>query len=185
MGVGRHPDQGARRRESQVKIWVRQLSGWTEAELLDDRGHEVVVRVGGKRRAVPAKKVRREAPPSSTPELAVDGVCYDGGETKPVPKVLPARDKVYLAWIRTQPCSHCGAPPPSEASHHGLRGVGTKASDHEALPACRACHAHHHQVGRFPGQESLSRHAYRETLQARAEQCRREFLKLRSQARQK
>jgi hypothetical protein len=37
--------------------------------------------------------------------------------------------------------------PPSEVSHHGKHGTGTKPSDHEALPACRNCHWHWHNAG--------------------------------------
>lgn len=159
---------------------VRTISGWVEAEVLEDRGHEVVVRIAGKRRVVDASRVKM---PTSSPTstLTVESVCYDSAGPTPVPKQTPARDPKYLAWIRTLPCWVCKTDAaPSEASHHGLRGMATKASDHEALPACTACHYHHHQTGRFPGHDGMSREEYREALQAQAERYRRKFLKLRS-----
>ena len=77
------------------------------------------------------------------------------------PKEKTARDAKYLAWLRRLPCAFCGAPAPSEASHHGKRGVGLKASDHEALPACRRCHQRHHDKGsahaRFDGMDREQR----------------------------
>ena len=54
------------------------------------------------------------------------------------------RSPSHLAWLRTLPCAWCGRPPPSEASHHGRRGVGLKSSDLDAVPLCRRCHGHHH-----------------------------------------
>lgn len=64
------------------------------------------------------------------------------------PKRPPVRDPRYLAWLRTLSCTFCGALPPNEASHHGnTGGVGLKASDHDALPACRRCHQRWHNQG--------------------------------------
>jgi hypothetical protein len=60
------------------------------------------------------------------------------------PKTKTPRDPKYLQWLRAQQCAFCGAPPPSEVSHHGRRGVGLKASDHLALPSCHGCHQRHH-----------------------------------------
>lgn len=57
------------------------------------------------------------------------------------------RDPAYLRWLRTQPCAFCNRPAPSEVSHHGRHGVGIKASDHLALPACHECHDRHHRTG--------------------------------------
>lgn len=57
------------------------------------------------------------------------------------------RDPSYLTWLRTLPCVFCDAPPPCEASHHGPSGMGTKASDYGALPACRQCHQRWHDKG--------------------------------------
>ena len=51
-----------------------------------------------------------------------------------------ARSWRYLAWIRTLPCSVCGAVP-SEAAHTGGDGgMRLKASDFSAVPLC----ADHH-----------------------------------------
>lgn len=74
----------------------------------------------------------------------------------------PARDREYLAWIRTLPCCACGAPPPSEAAHSGNDGgMSLKASDHSAIPLCAACHrtgqcAYHRGVRTFERHFSLS-----------------------------
>lgn len=48
----------------------------------------------------------------------------------------------HLAYLRTQPCLACGAPPPSEAAHtyDGSSGMGKKARDENAIPLCSACH---------------------------------------------
>lgn len=54
------------------------------------------------------------------------------------------RSSTYLRWLRTQPCCWCGRRPPSEASHHGRRGMGKKASDLLAISLCSRCHGHHH-----------------------------------------
>lgn len=56
----------------------------------------------------------------------------------------PAKDPAYLRWIRTLPCSvsDCrGAF--TEAAHTGSRGLGQKASDHNAIPLC----PFHHRTG--------------------------------------
>lgn len=50
------------------------------------------------------------------------------------------RSPAYLAWVRTQPCVVCGAPG-NVAAHHmigmyGLSGMGLKAGDEFAMPAC-------------------------------------------------
>ena len=50
-------------------------------------------------------------------------------------------DKVYLKWIRTQPCCHCLHP--ETVAHHAIGfdgGMGTKAGDHFAVPLCQTCH---------------------------------------------
>ena len=64
---------------------------------------------------------------------------------KPGPNRVPA----YLAWVRTLPCSVCPARAPSEASHHGPRGIGQKASDLRAIPLCSVCHRDWHTYGHF------------------------------------
>lgn len=66
------------------------------------------------------------------------------------PKPKTPRDPAYLAHLRTQPCVFCGAHPPSQASHHGRHGIGIKASDYLALPACATCHGRHHSMRSSP-----------------------------------
>ncbi len=74
-------------------------------------------------------------------------------------------DLIYLAWVRTQPCSACGSPGPNEAHHHtdgktsveqsrsrnalgGKRGRGQKADDSETMALCLK---HHRQLHDFSG----------------------------------
>jgi hypothetical protein len=93
------------------------------------------------------------------------------------PKTKTPRDEPYLAWLRTQPCAFCRAPPPCEVSHHGLRGMGLKASDHEALPACRRCHQRHHQHGSpAPRFDALTKPDRREAFAHLAEWHRKRYL---------
>jgi hypothetical protein len=47
---------------------------------------------------------------------------------------IDTAEREYLAWIKEQPCSCCGAPGPSEA-HHLVQG------DHfTTIPLCIPCH---------------------------------------------
>lgn len=92
------------------------------------------------------------------------------------PKPRTARDAKYLAWLRTLPCCACHRPPPSEASHHGRRGIGLKASDHEALPLCSACHRAHHDQGSIPLIRHLEREERRTWLWEQAERYRALYL---------
>ena len=55
----------------------------------------------------------------------------------------PARSASYLAWLRTLACRFCNAAR-AEPAHTGLRGLGQKASDFEAVPMCRICHERYH-----------------------------------------
>lgn len=59
----------------------------------------------------------------------------------------PWRSPEYLAYVRSLPCAQCGAPPPSDPSHHGRRGMGQKSDDARAIALCRADHDHFHQHG--------------------------------------
>lgn len=64
----------------------------------------------------------------------------------------PARDWKYKAWIRTLPCTICGATP-SEAAHTGTDGgMSMKASDYSVIPLCSDCHTQaphsYHALGR-------------------------------------
>ncbi len=67
-------------------------------------------------------------------------------------KRKPARkragaDPGYLQWLRTRPCLLCprgmqGGP--IEAAHVGVRGLGQKCPDSQAVPLCAA----HHRTGK-------------------------------------
>jgi hypothetical protein len=94
--------------------------------------------------------------------------------------VAPVRDAAYLDFIRTLPCCVCRAGEISqysitEAAHTGVRGLGQKASDTEAIPLCAEHHREgpyaHHRIGvRFFEFWGLSREAliaeYQERYQA-------------------
>jgi hypothetical protein len=68
------------------------------------------------------------------------------------PKPKTPRSSSHLTWLRTLPCAWCGHAGASEASHHGRRGTGIKASDLDAIPLCFWCHRDHHglRFGRRP-----------------------------------
>lgn len=61
-------------------------------------------------------------------------------------KDKPVRNKAYLKWVASLPCSHCGAP--SDEAHHiigvGEGGMATKACDLLTMPVCRPCHTEIH-----------------------------------------
>ena len=74
----------------------------------------------------------------------------------------PVRDREYLNFVRSigwciacgRPCSRwSGGGPRAEAMHTGLRGLGQKASDLNALPGCRECHRELHAIGPVAFQE--------------------------------
>lgn len=110
----------------------------------------------------------------SFPSASVDGhVASDLA----FPKEKTPRDAKYLAWIRTLNCAFCGNPPPNEASHHGKRGMGIKASDYEALPACRRCHQRHHDCGSpLPEYDELSREERADIYKGVAEGLRKVYI---------
>jgi hypothetical protein len=93
-------------------------------------------------RARKARQERRRAeragarPPAPAPVVArLDG------QPRPVPRPRkPYRDSVYLDFVRRWACIGCGAPPPSEAHHHGPRAIRQKTDDYRAVPLCRPCH---------------------------------------------
>lgn len=58
-----------------------------------------------------------------------------------LPKRKPLRSEEYKAYIRAQPCAGCHAPPPSDAHHHGPRGMSQKTDDYRTIPVCRKCHS--------------------------------------------
>ena len=62
------------------------------------------------------------------------------------PKLKPARDKKYRAWVRTHPCCACGVSGETIADHHIRKlGTGIKCSDYETVPVC---YDHHQEVER-------------------------------------
>lgn len=62
---------------------------------------------------------------------------------------MPARDRAYLDWVKTQWCVSCGRPAddPHHVIGHGLSGMATKVSDYLSFPMCRVCHSELHQHG--------------------------------------
>ena len=66
----------------------------------------------------------------------------------------PPRDPSYRAWIRTFPCTICGAVWKVEAAHTGTDGgMSMKPSDYSCIPLCRNCHTAakgaYHRIGKF------------------------------------
>lgn len=73
-------------------------------------------------------------------------------DLRPVPKPTSRlRSDAYLAFVRRHPCASCGTPAPSDASHHGRRGVGQKADDVLAVSLCRGCHEVYERTKIVPG----------------------------------
>lgn len=64
-------------------------------------------------------------------------------------KFGPNRSENYLDWIRKRPCCVCSKNAPSEASHHGRRGMGQKASDFSCVPLCTDHHRDWHTYRHF------------------------------------
>jgi hypothetical protein len=59
----------------------------------------------------------------------------------PAPKQQYLRDKDYLRWVASLPCAHCRIQGRSQAAHSddngpGGKGMGIKACDSTAYPAC-------------------------------------------------
>jgi len=94
------------------------------------------------------------------------------------PKTKTPRDPRYLAWLRERPCAFCQAPEPSEVSHHGRNGMGMKASDHLALPACKPCHTRHHSkhASPHPRYDKLTQDEKREAYELLALKHRERYL---------
>ena len=57
------------------------------------------------------------------------------------------KDKTYLSYIRTLPCSLCGREK-VDAHHIETGGMGMKGRDHFTIPLCRKCHTESHQKGK-------------------------------------
>lgn len=72
----------------------------------------------------------------------------------------PARDKKYLAWIRTLECIVCNRLE-VEAHHTGPHGMGQKASDYTCIPLCADHHTMgadaYHRIGRKRWEEMTGR----------------------------
>ncbi len=150
---------------------ARGLGGWRpgtvtgidgrDFTVVDSRGNEYVTRqvrqpkaskaaatsrrrtpTGGGRRAAPAVI---PGPKPKTVRLSPEAVSRE------VERRGPWRCPEYLDYVRAQPCAVCKAPPQSEASHHGRRGIGQKADDSLAIALCAVDHAFWHQHGLLPG----------------------------------
>ena len=78
-----------------------------------------------------------------------------------VPKQKYVRDGEYLRWVASLPCAHCRIEGRSQAAHSddngaGGKGMGIKASDDTAYPACAptpgdpGCHARIGSSGLWP-----------------------------------
>jgi len=88
----------------------------------------------------------------------------------------PGEDKPYLAWVRRQPCAHCGHIAPSEAHHStaapsrrgaSKRGKGEKSDDRHAFPLYFKCHrAFHDATGDFRDWDKAKRRAWQEAMSA-------------------
>ena len=70
-------------------------------------------------------------------------IAYSVANTALTTNPKPFRHSAYLRFIRRQSCVICGALYSIEAAHSGIRGLGQKADDRDALPLCR----HHHRTG--------------------------------------
>lgn len=62
------------------------------------------------------------------------------------PKRIRWQSPDYLSWVKSQPCSCCGASAddPHHLIGHGQGGMGTKAHDSFTIPLCRAHHTELH-----------------------------------------
>jgi len=82
-------------------------------------------------------------------------------------------------WARRQPCSTCGAPPPSQASH-ALKSRGASGTAYHVIPQCAECHRLVHQgVETFQklkncDLEQITRDCHERFLRDRKESSRRE-----------
>ncbi len=63
-----------------------------------------------------------------------------------IPKNKRYLNPAYLKWVKTLPCSYCGAQ--ADDAHHaiglGLSGMGMKADDLATMPICREHHTDIH-----------------------------------------
>lgn len=92
------------------------------------------------------------------------------------------KDKAYLAWLHTKPCSIDGCVQRAgseyfdrgiiEAAHVGPRGLSQKCPDREAIPLCRLHHrtgasSHHTLQKKFWSFHGISRAVIIKELQQR------------------
>lgn len=81
-----------------------------------------------------------------------------GALPKPAGRV---HDRVYLAWVRTQPCLFRGGHRCQgrvEAHHTGRRPLGRKCDDREGVPLCSRAHRDwEHAAGVFKGLDQTDR----------------------------
>lgn len=92
------------------------------------------------------KKAPLPQPPAKKPvvSLKVDPVAP---QTQfKIPKRSRWEKPAFLAWVKTQPCTCCGAP--ADDAHHligwGQGGMATKAHDALTIPLCRKHHTELH-----------------------------------------
>ena len=132
------------------RVRVRRFRGWQSGEVVapgvTDSRWRVCLDGATKAAAFHEADMRPERA-APAPAALTRQPDYERPELREVPHTGPVRDAEYLGWLRDLPCTFCGAAPPSEPSHHGLHGTGTKAGDDLALPSCRPCHDRHHRKG--------------------------------------
>lgn len=99
-----------------------------------------------------------------TPRPRAPALRRDDGKARlvvPVQKRDYVRDKDYLRWVSSLPCAHCRIEGRSQAAHSddngaGGKGMGIKACDSTAYPACApvpgdpGCHARIGSSGAWP-----------------------------------
>ena len=97
-----------------------------------------------------------------------------GGPRKPRQE---NRSRLYLRWIRTQPCVICKTESEIEAHHTGPHGLSAKSSDFSTIPLCSGHHRNgphsYHTLGRvrFEQHHSVSVVNIIAEMQLRAEAC--------------
>lgn len=96
-----------------------------------------------------AEKVRKAALPQPPRKKSVVSIAVDPVAPQTLFK-LPKRSRwenpKFLSWVKTQPCTCCGAP--ADDAHHligwGQGGMATKAHDAFTIPLCRKHHTELH-----------------------------------------
>ncbi|MDR5867944.1 DUF968 domain-containing protein [Halomonas koreensis] len=95
--------------------------------------------------------LKRKTPIQNRSELKAKAPMNRKREKRSAPRRQAANDnrwrsEVYLAWVRTLPCSVCGATGGVAAHHlvgmYGLSGMGLKAPDSFVMPACDPIYGH-------------------------------------------